>query len=67
MTSVLVAWSLELFRRTQDVFGVDNPCSADFDHTGGVTVADLFAFLDAWFTQFPGGTPALPNADFDSG
>ncbi|HNB60878.1 MAG TPA: proprotein convertase P-domain-containing protein [Phycisphaerales bacterium] len=61
----LVAWSLELSRRTQDVFGVDNPCSADFDHTGGVTVADLFTFLDAWFTQFPGGTPGTPSADFD--
>ncbi len=40
-------------------------CAADFDGSGGVGVADLFAFLDAWFAQFPGGTPGEPNADFD--
>ncbi len=40
-------------------------CSADFDCNGTVGVADLFAFLDAWFAQFPSGIPAPPSADFD--
>ncbi|HPO92013.1 MAG TPA: hypothetical protein PL072_00955 [Phycisphaerales bacterium] len=40
-------------------------CAADFDGSGGVAVADLFAYLDAWFAQFPGGTPGSPSADFD--
>ncbi|HPO92334.1 MAG TPA: hypothetical protein PL072_02575 [Phycisphaerales bacterium] len=40
-------------------------CAANFDGSGGVGVADLFAFFDAWFAQFPGGLPGEPNADFD--
>ena len=28
------------------------PCPGDFDHDGGVTVGDLFGFLDAWFAEF---------------
>lgn len=34
------------------------PCAADFNGVGGVTVADIFAFLSAWFA----GDPA---ADFN--
>lgn len=34
------------------------PCAADFDGVNGLTVADIFAFLTAWFA----GNPA---ADFD--
>ena len=39
-------------------------CAADYDCAGGVNVADLFAFLDAWFAQF-GGPAGDPSADFD--
>ena len=46
-------------------FTPGSTCAADFDGGGGVTVADLFAYLDAWFAQFPGGAPGAPNADFD--
>lgn len=40
-------------------------CPGDFNDDNLVSVADLFSFLDAWFTQFPSGTPASPSADFD--
>ena len=40
------------------------PCSADFDGSQTVTVADLFGFLDAWFAQFNTSGPAL-SADFN--
>ena len=61
----LSGWSLELSRRTQDVFGVDNPCSADVDQSGTVSVNDLFAFLGAWFAQNGLSGPSL-SADFDN-
>src|SRR5262249_22608555 len=35
-----------------------SPCPADFDGNGVVTVADIFAFLSAWFGHVPG-------SDFD--
>ena len=42
-------------------------CPADYDASGGVNVADLFVFLDAWFAQvLSGGAPGTPSADFDS-
>ena len=41
-------------------------CSADADGVPGVTVADLFTFLDAWFAQFGStGSTTGPSADFD--
>ena len=40
------------------------PNPADFDHSGTVTVADLFAFLDAWFATF-GTTGSGLAADID--
>ncbi|MBX3407352.1 MAG: hypothetical protein KF869_11380 [Phycisphaeraceae bacterium] len=41
------------------------PCAADFDGNGQVQVADIFAFLSAWFANEPaainfGGTPGVP-------
>ena len=39
-------------------------CAAEFDGVAGVSVADLFGFLDAWFAQFGVG-PGMPSADFD--
>ena len=40
---------------------------ADFDDDGAITVSDLFAFLDAWFSQFGTDGPPYPapSADFD--
>ena len=38
-------------------------CPANFNGTGGVSVADLFAFLDAWFLQFGSVGPGF-SADF---
>jgi hypothetical protein len=41
----------------------DNPvacCPANFDHTGGLAVQDIFDFLNAWFA-------GEPRADFDGG
>src|SRR5262249_46610285 len=29
------------------------PCVANFNNVGGVTVADIFAFLNAWFAGLP--------------
>lgn len=40
-------------------------CRADFDCAGGVSQSDLFAYVDAWFAQLPGGAPGTPSADFD--
>ena len=40
-------------------------CDTDFACDGAVSVQDLFAFLDAWFAQFPDGVPGSPSADFD--
>ncbi len=42
-------------------------CSADFDGVGGITVTDLFDFLDTWFAQAgnPPSAPPAPSADFD--
>mgnify|MGYP000860280863 FL=1 len=40
-------------------------CPANFDQVGGVSVSDLFGFLDAWFAQF-GSAPGSPSADWDS-
>jgi hypothetical protein len=34
---------------TPRVFYTITPCPADFDESGTVTVADIFAFLTAWF------------------
>ncbi len=34
------------------------PCAADFNGTGGLTVQDIFDFLNAWFAS-------LPSADFN--
>ena len=34
------------------------PCAADFNGVGGATVADIFAFLSAWFS-------GDPRADFN--
>ncbi len=34
------------------------PCAADFDGSGVLSAADIFAFLNAWFA-------GLPDADFD--
>ena len=39
-------------------------CPANFDHVGGVGVADLFGFLDAWFAEFNTSGPNLAS-DFD--
>lgn len=65
----LLNWSLELSRRTQDVFGVDNgggnPCPADFNDSGTIDAVDLFAFLDAWFAQ-TGQSGSGLSADFDA-
>lgn len=36
----------------------DAPCLADFDHSGSITAADIFDYLNAWFTS-------APEADFD--
>jgi hypothetical protein len=41
------------------------PCAADYDGNGQVQVADIFAFLSAWFAGEPaafnfGGTPGVP-------
>ena len=33
---------------------------ADFDDDGAITVSDLFAFLDAWFSQFGTDGPPYP-------
>jgi hypothetical protein len=41
-----------------DLQYTQGPCPADFNHTGGVTVQDIFDFLNAWFA----GNPA---ADFN--
>jgi hypothetical protein len=46
-------------------------CPADFDHSGQLAIADIFAFLNAWFAgctapQTPIGTPCLGSADFDN-
>lgn len=43
----------------------DPPCAADFDGNGTREVADVFAFLAAWFAGEPaayefGGTPGVP-------
>jgi hypothetical protein len=32
---------------------VGSSCPADFDHSGGLAVADIFAFLNAWFAGCP--------------
>jgi hypothetical protein len=29
-------------------------CAADFDHSGGLAVQDIFSFLNAWFAAGPG-------------
>lgn len=47
-------------------FNVSSICGADFDTNGVIGVSDLFAFLDAWFGQFPLTTPSTPSADFDA-
>ena len=39
-------------------FTQGNPCPADFNGTGGLTVQDIFDFLAAWFS-------GLPSADFN--
>ena len=49
----------------QDPPPVCGGCDADFDNDTDVDVADLFGFLDAWFAQFPSGTPGSPSADYD--
>ena len=54
-----------------DAYELDPPtncvtCDCDFDDNNAVEVADLFNFLDAWFAQFPGGTPGSPSADYDN-
>jgi predicted extracellular nuclease len=39
-----------------NVFGVNNVspcCLADYNHVGGVTVQDVFDFLNGYFTQSP--------------
>ncbi len=41
-------------------FTITAPCAADFDHSGTLTVQDIFDFLNAWFA----GNPA---ADFNGG
>jgi hypothetical protein len=45
-----------------------NPCApacpADFDHSGDVSVGDLFGYLDAWFAEFGAFGNGLA-ADFD--
>ena len=38
-----------------------NPIPCDFDGSGAVGVADLFGFLDTWFTEF-----ATPGAGLGS-
>lgn len=42
-------------------------CPSDFDGVPGVTVGDLFSFLDTWFAQFDGPAPTdgSPSADFN--
>ena len=40
-------------------------CPGDFDGTGGVTVSDLFAFLDAWFAEFGAGCTTGCASDVD--
>lgn len=39
-------------------------CGTEFDCIPGITSADLFSFLDAWFGQF--GTHHATTADFDA-
>ena len=34
-------------------------CPADFNLSGTVEVADLFAYLDAWFSQFRDELPGF--------
>jgi hypothetical protein len=38
---------------TERLVSVDLGCAADFDRSGGLAVADIFAFLDAWFAGCP--------------
>lgn len=46
-----------------------DPCAANFNHTGGVTVQDLFDFLSAWFAGCTTATASGPcqfgSADFN--
>ncbi|HMN42452.1 MAG TPA: hypothetical protein PKE29_16550 [Phycisphaerales bacterium] len=35
------------------VVRVGEACPADFDHSGSLQVADVFAFLNAWFAGCP--------------
>ncbi len=52
---------------TLNASGPRVPCSCDFDGVDGVTVTDLFSFLDAWFVQFGQTAPNLSTDFNDNG